>query len=363
MGNCCGSYGFDCLCPSAAQTNPEVAGYIYNGPGRGMQYLSQIFLLGAFLYHAKLQANCYTDDELQEQADYCEDPASMMNLTRAATPSSMPTAMPTFAEEPGCEEKVYGFYPSSLITLVQMFCSLVTAFCCPVIGAIVDFTPNRRTYGYNLMMGVVVINAIQIFTNSDTWFFMLLLQGIAGALYTCHQICLMAYVPELGSSDVDGEAPKTEDEINAETTLIMGVSRAVEQLSNVIYILIHASFGMFMECAVVIPFGDGNYETGNGRVAQVMSVVIGGPLVWKSWQLLGDRPALHPLPDGTPDSCFSLIGVAWGTILNTACNKLPKQFPMTGLFLLAYTFTEAAAGTVLQMATIYLGVSRKYAET
>ena len=30
------------------------------------------------------------------------------------------------------------------------------------------------------------------------------------------------------------------------------------------------------ECAVVIPFGDGNYETGNGRVAQVMSVVIGG---------------------------------------------------------------------------------------
>ena len=26
----------------------------------------------------------------------------------------------------------------------------------------------------------------------------------------------------------------------------MGVSRAVEQLSNVIYILIHASFGMFM---------------------------------------------------------------------------------------------------------------------
>lgn len=93
----------------------------------------------------------------------------------------------------GCEEKVYGFYPSSLITLVQvryppppplplllnphpnaltcnphpspqMFCSLVTAFCCPVIGAIVDFTPNRRTYGYNLMMGVVVINAIQVAT-------------------------------------------------------------------------------------------------------------------------------------------------------------------------------------------------------
>ena len=67
MGNCCGVYGFDCLCPGAAKSNPEVAGFMYNGPGRGMQYLSQIFLLSAFLYHAERQANCYTDDQLQEE--------------------------------------------------------------------------------------------------------------------------------------------------------------------------------------------------------------------------------------------------------------------------------------------------------
>ena len=78
MGNCCGSYGFDCLCPSAAKTNPEVAGFIYNGPGRGMQYLSQIFLLGAFLYHAKRQANCFTDDELQEQGMHPRCPCAQL---------------------------------------------------------------------------------------------------------------------------------------------------------------------------------------------------------------------------------------------------------------------------------------------
>ena len=118
MTSWCGVYGFDCLCPSAADSNPEVAGFVYNGPGRGMQvmdqltiqtqrvftaecgpttfalhaharpkhspsnaysvtllryllqYLSQIFLLSAFIYHAELQADCFSLEDLREESEH-----------------------------------------------------------------------------------------------------------------------------------------------------------------------------------------------------------------------------------------------------------------------------------------------------
>mmetsp|Transcript_46906 Transcript_46906/g.142093 ORF Transcript_46906/g.142093 Transcript_46906/m.142093 type:complete len:460 (+) Transcript_46906:162-1541(+) len=97
-----------------------------------------------------------------------------------------------------CQESVYGFKPSSLITNIALVSGLISAFCLPVIGAIVDYTPYRRLVGIFSAVFITVVQGVQIWLTDSTWFPMAILQAINGFMYMVQVLAVYAYLPDLG---------------------------------------------------------------------------------------------------------------------------------------------------------------------
>jgi len=99
-----------------------------------------------------------------------------------------------------CDETIYGFKPSSLITNIALVSGLISAFCLPVIGAIVDYTPRRRAVGVFSATFITVVQGVQIWLNETTWFPMAILQAVNGFMYMVQVMAVYAYLPDLGRS-------------------------------------------------------------------------------------------------------------------------------------------------------------------
>ena len=83
-----------------------------------------------------------------------------------------------------CDERVYGlFQPAALITNIGVAVGILSAIMMPIAGAIVDFTPYRWTVGVVSSAMIVLIQLLQIWTNSQTWFIMAILQAVFGVSY------------------------------------------------------------------------------------------------------------------------------------------------------------------------------------
>lgn len=100
-------------------------------------------------------------------------------------------------QEEGCVGKVFGFKPSSLITIIGTISGLMAAFLLPIIGAIVDYTKHRKGTYTTIATTSIVIQAIQIGTVQATWFPMAILQAINGFLYLALAVAANAYQPEI----------------------------------------------------------------------------------------------------------------------------------------------------------------------
>ena len=96
-----------------------------------------------------------------------------------------------------CTTSVYGMLPAALITNIAIVSGLLSAFFMPLAGAMVDYTPYRRALGITVATLMILIQAIQIGTVSQTWFAMAILQGIAGFLYQVQVLTVYAYLPEI----------------------------------------------------------------------------------------------------------------------------------------------------------------------
>ena len=111
---------------------------------KGVLYMANIFMSASLLYLASQEANCLTEDD---------------------------------AVDGECTNRVHGFLPSSLITNIAVVSGVLSALLMPVIGAIVDFTRHRWSMGVISAILIVLVQAIQIGTNSHTWFVMSILQA------------------------------------------------------------------------------------------------------------------------------------------------------------------------------------------
>ncbi len=80
--------------------------WVYNNLGGNVAMMSNVFLAAAIIYLARSEIGC------EEVESTCGT--------------------------------VYGFKPSSLITLVATASGIMSAFLLPYIGAIVDYTPKVR---------------------------------------------------------------------------------------------------------------------------------------------------------------------------------------------------------------------------
>lgn len=143
------------------------------GIARGGLVMSNIFLASSLIYLAAEEADCLIEESEELTVD--ED----------------------------CENKVHGFRPSSLITNIAVVSGLLSAFFMPLIGALVDFTPHRKLAGVLAAALMTMIQGMQIYTVSDTWFVMAIFQAIAGFIYQIEIISTYAYLPEI--SRVVGE--------------------------------------------------------------------------------------------------------------------------------------------------------------
>lgn len=100
-------------------------------------------------------------------------------------------------EDEVCDGTVYGFKPSSLITIIATISGLLAAFLLPLLGAIVDTTPHRKLVGITFAVLLIAIQAIQIWTVQATWFPMAILQAINGFFYQGLTLAIYAYLPEI----------------------------------------------------------------------------------------------------------------------------------------------------------------------
>ena len=146
--------------------NSLARGYALNGMGRGAVIASNLFISSSLLYLAGEEAGC-----IDGEGELIDD----------------------------CDLKVRGFKPSSFITIIAVISGLLAAITNPITGAVVDFTDHRHLVGTVTSLLIIIIQGIQVYTVSSTWFAMAILQAIAGFLYQILVTMTYAYLPEMAA--------------------------------------------------------------------------------------------------------------------------------------------------------------------
>jgi UMF1 family MFS transporter len=284
---CCGWWNFGGVAPAQ--------GYCRLGIARGAIVMSNIFLATSLIYLAAEEAGCLTESD-----SYDDD----------------------------CENKVHGFKPSSLIANISIIAGLLSAFCMPVVGAIIDFTPRRKFVGVAAAVIITTIQAIQIYTVSSTWYAMAMLQALAAFMYQAEIISTYAYLPDI--SRTVGEKAMT-----GYTAKFTQVQFSAQMLFLVV--VIGVSIALDLNDVQTAHVGQG--------------VVVAWIFVWFSlgWMCMPHMPARKELPEGH----WLIIE---GFVQNWKTAKSINTHYSHGLrwFLLNVVFAEAAAAALTTLSVVYL---------
>lgn len=278
---------------------PEAKGYAWNTSARGAIIMSNIFLSVAFVRLASEAAGCTVEAD--------------------------GTLLP-------CDERIYGFKPSSLITNIATLAGIISAFCIPIIGAIIDFTPHRRLVGIASATLLTAVQAIQIGTGARTWFPMAVLQAINSFLYLVQAMATYAYLPTVSISKGVSEQRMTK--FNTSFTMI-------QFGCQLLYVLLIA--------ALQIGLGLGEIRTAVlSQAVNVGWITVGFVL---GWRLMGPVPALHDRPgQGT---CL-LVSLGFGQIWKTAVEINRTYGTSLRWFFLSLCFAEAAANAFTVVAVTFM---------
>jgi hypothetical protein len=130
--------------------------------GDGALFTSNIFLSTSIIVLARIDAGC---DDIENDDDEYE-----------------------------CDNKIYGFKPSSFITLISSIASALAVLFLPIIGAVLDYTPYRRSLGIASAVVMVTIQTVQIGTVVQTWFIMAMLQVVNIITAHANGLCNLAYI-------------------------------------------------------------------------------------------------------------------------------------------------------------------------
>jgi MFS transporter, UMF1 family len=264
------------------------------GMYKGVLYMANIFLGASLLYLASKEANCLTDeDEVDGE----------------------------------CNNRVYGFLPSSLITNIAVISGLTAAFLMPVMGAILDYTPYRRMVGLASAIAITVIQAIQIGTVSSTWFAMSLLQALASILTQVQLLASYAYLPDIART-------VGEEKINIFTKWFSVIQFITQDL--------------FLISVVVGGFSLNTVQA--SQLSQVIQTIVLILATWKSWgHYLTDQPAANILPEGR-SLWTEGFRQNWRTCVNV--NRTYKK--SLRWFLVAVAFCEAGATALIPVTVTFL---------
>mmetsp|Transcript_26378 Transcript_26378/g.45013 ORF Transcript_26378/g.45013 Transcript_26378/m.45013 type:complete len:514 (+) Transcript_26378:212-1753(+) len=282
---CCNSFRFG--------GNVESQGYALMTVARGGIVMSNIFLSTAFIRLASDSAGC--DSESEEE----------------------------------CDAKVYGFRPSSLITMIAVVSGVLSAFLLPFIGAVVDYTPYRRAVGIGSALFITAVQGIQIWLTDDTWFPMAILQAINGFMYMVQVLAIYAYLPDIGRE----VGPETMTWFSALFTMCQFGAQAA-------YLIVNIAF------AIGLKLGDVNAAQVSQGICVLWLFLTFIPGWWKKMPTV---PALHPRPAGK-----SLVLLGFSQVWKTSIG-INKHY-RSGLrwFFLAVVFAESGANAFTVVSVTFM---------
>jgi len=274
----------------------DSTGYMLSSFGSGAVIASNFFLSTAFLELAKREAGCIDEDDDDEEYSVCE-------------------------------KKVYGFKPASLILLIPTISGVMSAFLLPVVGAMIDYTPYRRTLFAIFSCILLSIQGAQVATMETTWFIMIILQAINGFIFDGVSISRIAYLLEI-ATDVGEEV----------MTSYAGYFNASFYVSQLGFIITN----------VAIMIGAGLDEVGIARIAQGFDVVVSGIFYYLAWTFFSNTEGKE-LPEND-----SLILAGFKQNFRTIKGMYQHYRSTLFLYFIAVLFQQTGVQTFTVVANTYL---------
>mmetsp|Transcript_18236 Transcript_18236/g.34614 ORF Transcript_18236/g.34614 Transcript_18236/m.34614 type:complete len:580 (+) Transcript_18236:200-1939(+) len=233
------------------------------------------------------------------------------------------------------KSKVYGFKPSSLLTLFTSVIGIIAALMMPVVGAVVDHTQYRRLMG--VISGVLSVAFIggQIAISADNWFSMLIIDACQTLVFLVHTTSVFAYLPDLS----------LDQEVIAHYTSAFNIRQYCGQFVYVAFVII---------CGQAR--GDAGTPTDNSvqtaKDAAGLAFGWGALFIGYAWMyLFRDRPALSKVPEDS-----TLITTGFKQVGKTA-RVILKNYHGLKWFMISLLWSpEAGAGVVLSIAVTFLTV-------
>jgi len=273
--------------------------FLQNGSGRGAIVISHLFISSAFIYLAAQQAGC--EDTTTHEVDTT------------------------------CEKNVYGLRPSSLVAIIATLSGVLAALFMPIIGAIIDYTPHRRLVGISSATLIWGIQFVQIWTNSQTWFAMLILQVINGFIYQVQFIATFAYFPNV--ADIVGEQTMNN---------FLAKFRMIQFGSMLVFLLLVILFSM------VVP---NITDVITSMISQTLSAIWIGICFLVGWFTLPNVPRRHTL--GTDQS---LLTAGFLQTWHTTRRIVREYGKSLQWYFYAVIFAEAGANAFTSLAVTYMNV-------
>jgi hypothetical protein len=235
-----------------------------------------------------------------------------------------------------CDNTIYGFRPSSLLTNLATISGILSSIALPFFGSIVDHTPYRRHVGAYTAIGLILVKSIEgIVLGPSTWFFITGLQILSALLYQIHITASYAYVSEL-STDSHVQA-----EYNSTFSIIL-------YISTILFMVQVLGLSKWWDVQ--------NEDVATARIALLISAATCTVLLPPAWiYLFPDRPA-KKMSSGSssqsrPDVSLFTIGFyqVWITSQQIRC-----RYPALRSLLCAIAFSEAASGALISVSTTYM---------
>lgn len=214
-----------------------------------------------------------------------------------------------------CSGEVYGFRPSSLITIIATISGVLSALVLPFIGAIVDYTKHRKLLGGIVATVLISVQAIQIGTVEATWFPMAILQALNGFFYQALTLAAYAYLPEIKRAV--GEKTMT-------------------KYSSSFYMWMFLCESVYLMVVIGISMGLKADDVLTGQLGQAIDVLVSGYFYALGFYFFTQKDPRRVLPEGT-----SLFFAGFKQVCVTT-KGIFQHYPKTlGLFLLGVLFAES----------------------
>ena len=270
----------------------EARGWAFDAIGRSLSFIGNAVFVGTAVVHqAKINAGC----------------------------------QPEVVECTGVTQ--YGIRPSSFLALYNVIVGLASSALLPLLGAIVDHTPNRLLVARISAIAYCIILFPMIFISQATWFAVAILLIVTAMIGWVHSGMTFAYLPEMSDDK------KALERLNTSFTVI-------QFTTNVIYIVVVVGI------AAAAGWVDDSLAT--ARLAQSINFVITTAFWGAAWsKLMGPRPAMSQLP---PDK--TLLTIGFRTIYRTSID-IAKNHTALGWFYAALAFSESATQALLIIVTTY----------